>query len=70
MLTFLSDNVAQAVSSVGLPQGDTSGIIQRAVNFDTSREKEILRITFRNMEETTRDILESFQRRNWLKSSN
>lgn len=33
--------------------------------YDTSKEQRILGLEYRSMEETTRDILEDFQRRGW-----
>ncbi|KAK0464594.1 D-lactaldehyde dehydrogenase [Desarmillaria tabescens] len=47
-----------------LPRG-TPGICQRAITFDTSKEKRILDIKFLTMEETARDILADYERRGW-----
>ncbi|KAK9322287.1 NAD(P)-binding protein [Lipomyces orientalis] len=43
----------------------TPGAIQRAITFDTSKEKEILGIKFKTMEELTRDTLADYERRGW-----
>ncbi len=47
-----------------LPRG-TPGICQRAITFDTSKEKRILGIKFQTMEETARDVLADYERRGW-----
>lgn len=68
---LLTDNAASVVSLsmqgslACLPEGYPTRPITRAVYFDTSREKDIFGLTFRSMEETTKDILDSFQSRGW-----
>ncbi|KAK0221934.1 D-lactaldehyde dehydrogenase [Armillaria fumosa] len=47
-----------------LPRG-TPGICQRAITFDTSKEKRILGIKFRTMKEMARDVLADYERRGW-----
>ncbi|PBK74752.1 NAD(P)-binding protein [Armillaria solidipes] len=47
-----------------LPRG-TPGICQRAITFDTSKEKRILDIKFRTMEEMARDVLADYECRGW-----
>ncbi|KAK0187889.1 D-lactaldehyde dehydrogenase [Armillaria mellea] len=47
-----------------LPRG-TPGVCQRAVTFDTSKEKRILGIKFRTMEDLARDVLADYERRGW-----
>jgi len=47
-----------------LPKG-SPGAVQRAITLDTSKEKKILGIEFRTMEELARDTLADFGARGW-----
>lgn len=43
----------------------TAGTAHRGIKFDTSKERRILGLQFRTMEEVTRDVLADYTRRGW-----
>ena len=68
ILFFLVDVVnslsPSPYSSHTFAKGAT-GTVQRAITFDTSKQKRILDIKFRSMQDTARDILTDYTRRGW-----